>query len=97
MKALAFSPAAAADLEHIWDHSARLWGPDQADRYIDEIRDACLGLASGIRQGRPVDVRPGYLKYATGAHMIYVRDRGDRLDIIRILHQRQDVSRNLPI
>ena len=44
MKALAFSPAAAADLEHIWDHSAGRWGPDQADRYIDEIRDACLGL-----------------------------------------------------
>ena len=95
MKALAFSPAAAADLEHIWDHSARLWGPDQADRYIDEIRDACLGLASGIRQGMLVDVRPGYLSYATGTHMIYVRDRGDRLDVIRILHQRQDVSRNL--
>lgn len=97
MKALAFSPAAVADLEHIWNHSAEYWGPDQADRYTDEIRDACLELASGVKQGRPVDVRSGYLKYATGTHMIYFRDHGDRLDVIRILHQRQDVSRNLPI
>jgi toxin ParE1/3/4 len=28
--------------------------------------------------------------------MIYFRDDGDRLEVIRILHQRQDVSRNLP-
>ncbi|RFB77966.1 type II toxin-antitoxin system RelE/ParE family toxin [Methylovirgula sp. 4M-Z18] len=96
MKALALSPAAQADLDHIWDHSAEHWGPDQADRYTDEIRDACQALASGVRRGRPVDVRPGYLKYATGAHMIYFRDHGDRVEIIRILHQRQDVSRNLP-
>ncbi|MQT13368.1 type II toxin-antitoxin system RelE/ParE family toxin [Segnochrobactrum spirostomi] len=96
MKSLAFSPAAAADLEHIWDYSAARWGVDQADRYTDEIRDACRDLASGDKRGRTVDVRPGYLKCATGTHMIYFRDRGDRLEIMRILHQRQDVDRNLP-
>jgi toxin ParE1/3/4 len=41
-------------------------------------------------------VRPGYLKYPSGAHMIYFRNQGEQLQIIRILHQRQDVSRNLP-
>lgn len=42
MKVLVFSPAAEMDLEHIWDHSVEIWGLDQADRYLDEIRDACL-------------------------------------------------------
>lgn len=96
MKSLALSPAAEADLDYIWDYSAEHWGPDQADRYADEIRDACHGLASGARRGRPVDIRSGYLKYAAGSHMVYFRDHGDRLEIIRILHQKQDVSRNLP-
>ena len=96
MKVLVFSPAAKMDLEHIWDHSVEIWGLDQADRYLDEIRDACFGLASGDRRGRPVDVRAGHLKYATGVHMVYFRDHVDRLEVIRILHQRQDVSRNLP-
>ena len=32
MKTLTFSPAAAADIENIWDYSAEHWGPDQADR-----------------------------------------------------------------
>lgn len=95
MKRLAFSPAAISDLHGIWDYGAEHWGPDQADRYIDDIRDACNGLAWGARRGRPVDIRAGYLKYATGAHMIYFRDHGTRLDVIRVLHQKQDVNRHL--
>lgn len=95
MKALAFSPAAEADIDGICDYSADNWGPDQADRYIDEIRDACHTLAGGAKRGRVVDVRAGYLKFSTGSHMIYFRDHGDRLEIMRILHGRQDVERHL--
>ena len=57
MKTLTFSPAAAADIENIWDYSAEHWGPDQADRYTDELRAACLALARGDRQGRRVPER----------------------------------------
>lgn len=95
MKVLAFSPAAETDIDGIWDYSADNWGPDQADRYTDEIRDACQALAAGRRRGRTVDVRPGYLKLSTGSHMIYFRESGDRLEIIRVLHGSQDVERHL--
>lgn len=95
MKAVAFSPMAEADIDSIWDYSAARWGPDQADSYTDAIRDACQALAGAERQGRAVDIRPGYLKHAVGMHMVYFRDQADRLEIIRILHQRQDVTRNL--
>lgn len=95
MKPLAFSPAAEADIDGIWDYSAETWGPDQADRYTDEIHSACLALANDRRQGRPVDVHPGYLRLPTGSHVIYYRDRGDRLDIIRVLHNRMDANRHL--
>ena len=30
-----------------------------------------------------------------GSHMVYVREGPDTLDVIRVLHQRQDVERNL--
>lgn len=95
MKRLLFSPAAITDIDGIWDYSAETWGPDQADRYTDEIRAACDDLTAARKSGRPADVRPGYLKYATGSHVIYFRDQGDRLEIIRILHGRQDVDRHL--
>ena len=54
MKALAFTPLAIADIEAIWDYSAEFWGLYQADRYTDEIRDACHALVSGRKLGRLV-------------------------------------------
>lgn len=95
MKDLVFAPAAIADIEQIWDYSAEHWGADQADRYTDEIRDACMTLATGHRHCRLVPERAGYLKYATGSHMIYFREASDRLDVIRVLHQAQDPERHV--
>lgn len=95
MKILRFSPAAAGDLESIWTYTADRWGVGQAESYTDALQGACEALATGARLGRPVDVRPGVLKALVGAHMVYFRDRDDHLDVIRILHQRQDMSRNL--
>jgi toxin ParE1/3/4 len=95
MKRLAFTPLAMADIDRIWDYSAENWGPDQADRYTDEIRDACLALASGRKTGRAADVRDGYWKYITGSHVIYFKDRADQLDVIRILHGSQDADLHL--
>ena len=76
MTALVFRPAAVADIERIWDYTADAWNPDQADRYVDEIREACEGLAAGRRTSRPADIRPGYRKAAVSAHMIYFRADG---------------------
>jgi len=94
MKALAFFPAAQADLGEIWDYSADKWGADQADHYTDAIRNACYALARGERQGRP-SVLLGLQKCLCGSHVIYFLDAAERLDVVRILHQRQDAERHL--
>lgn len=95
MKAIAFSPAAEADIGEIWDYSADRWGPDQADNYTDAIRDACYALARGAKHGRPAEVLPDFQKYLCGSHVIYFLDYPGHLDVIRILHQRQDAERHL--
>lgn len=95
MKAIVFSPAAETDIHEIWDYSADNWGPDQADHYTDALHDAYHALAAGRKRGRVVDIRPNYLKVTTGSHVIYYRENGDRLEIIRILHAKQDVERHL--
>lgn len=94
MKAIAFSPAAEADIGEIWDYTANRWGADQADSYTDAIRDACCALARGEKQGRP-SVLPGFKKYLCGSHVVYFLDYADHLDVIRVLHQRQDAERHL--
>lgn len=89
------TPAAEADLEHIWLYSFRQWSVEQSDRYHRQIMACCAELAGGARQGRPVDIRPGLLKHLVGSHVVYFRDNGDRIEVIRVLHQREDVGRNL--
>ena len=91
------SPAARADLDEIWDYTARHWGAEQADRYVLAIRDACAALADGGKQGRAVDdIRPGYRKLAVPSHVLFYRltDTG-LIDVVRILHRRMDVPAQL--
>jgi len=95
MKSLPFSPAAETDLADIWRYSAEQWGVDQAEQYIDDLRDACHALATGTRQGRRTDIRSGYLKYLVGRHLLYFKENDGCLEIIRILHARMDACRQL--
>ena len=68
-----------------WKAGDAGWGMDQADRYVDDIRSACLALADGERAGRRVDVRDGYLKYPVGRHLIFFRQAGSGIVVIRVL------------
>jgi toxin ParE1/3/4 len=92
---LTFSPAAVADIGAIWDYTAETWGVGQADRYVDDIRSACVALAEGEQAGRRVDVLDGYLKYPVGRHLIFSRQVGTGIVVIRVLHQSMDVERHL--
>ncbi|MFT8247176.1 type II toxin-antitoxin system RelE/ParE family toxin [Roseomonas sp. BN140053] len=91
------SPAAQADIEGIWDYTAERWDQAQAEHYVLAIRDACHELAAGTRRSRPADeIRAGYRKAAVGSHVLFFRIMDDgRLDIVRVLHQRMDVSSHL--
>ena len=86
------SPLAECDLEEIWLYTLRTWSRDQADRYHITMINAIEGLASGERIGRDAsDIREAYLKYAVGRHVVFYRDGGDHLTIIRVLHQSMDI------
>ncbi len=95
MSRVTFSPAAIADIDGIWDYTAETWGVDQADRYTDDIRDACKDLARGTKQGRTADVRDGYLKYAVGKHFVFFVGTGDGIAVIRVLHQQMNTELHL--
>jgi toxin ParE1/3/4 len=96
MTAYRLSPAAATDLDAIWDYTAESWGIDHANHYTFDIKQACGELANGSRKGRTINrVRPDYLKLRIGSHLIVYRKQADLVDIIRILHQRMDLPSRL--
>ena len=89
------SRLAVADLERIWSWTARYWSTEQAESYHAGLVAAFEGLGRGRKQGRVVDIRDGYRKYAVGSHLIFYRPSPAGIDVIRILHQRMDVERHL--
>ena len=53
-------------------------------------------VAADPRRGRPCDdIRPGYLKFAVGTHMLFYRRVQNDIDLVRILHQRMDFDQHL--
>ncbi|MEJ5902616.1 type II toxin-antitoxin system RelE/ParE family toxin [Ochrobactrum teleogrylli] len=89
------TPLAEADLEDIWVYTLREWSLEQANSYITDVMDAFEGLTDGSKRGRLTDIRPGYLKYAVGSHVIYFREHENTLLVVRILHGRMDVGRHM--
>lgn len=90
------TPAAQRDLSSIWDHTEERWDAGQAEKYVGEIRAAIERIAEDPARGRSCDdIREGYRRYSIGSHLLFYVDRGDGVDVIRILHQRMDPTRHV--
>ncbi|HEV2561903.1 MAG TPA: type II toxin-antitoxin system RelE/ParE family toxin [Rhizomicrobium sp.] len=90
------SPLAQADIDEIWEYSAKQWSVAQAERYVRVIQSAIEIAAANPKRGRACDeIRNGYFKLATGSHVLFYRIVGAKIDIARILHQSMDFERHL--
>ncbi|MBX9926506.1 MAG: type II toxin-antitoxin system RelE/ParE family toxin [Hyphomicrobiaceae bacterium] len=96
MTTLLLTPRAKADLDDIWIFNVERWGEERTERYITELWHGIKRFAEDIRRGQPCDdIRPGYIKYAVGSHIVFARIADDTLVVVRILHQRMDFDRHL--
>ncbi|WP_333473608.1 type II toxin-antitoxin system RelE/ParE family toxin [Xanthobacter dioxanivorans] len=58
-------------------------------------RGLCLAAGASVARSAE-DVRAGYFRLTVGSHVIFFRLPDDgSLTVVRILHQRMDVSRHL--
>lgn len=96
MSRVVLSPRAVADLEEIWDYTEARWGLPQAEAYLRQLRGAIEAVAAAPSIARACDeIRPGYRKFPVGSHVLFVRPTGEGIDVVRILHRRMDVDRQL--
>lgn len=85
------SPAARNDLAEIWRHTANLWSPRQADRYIDLLEASFARLVFMPRIARERgEFRPPVRIHPSGEHLIVYRIEEEHLNILRILGGEQD-------
>ncbi len=93
---LVIAPAAKSDLKDIYQYGLRQWGQAQSDGYLENIKDHFWSLTEQPLAGveRP-ELLPGARSLPIESHTLFYRVTTDTVEIIRVLHGRQDPQRHL--
>ena len=93
---LVITPAAKTDLKDIYLYGLRQWGQPQSESYLDNIKEQFWALTEqpliGIDRSELLsDTRSLPIE----SHTLFYRVTTDTVEIIRVLHGRQDPQRHL--
>ena len=85
------------DLNDIWDYTFEKWSEKQADKYYATIKLACNGIGDNPDVGKEYfGIIRKLLGLKSGKHIIfYDLISEDKIEIIRILHERMDLKNRL--
>lgn len=89
-------PRARRDLRAIWRYTADRWDAGQADAYLKQVIADIRKLSGADRRTRSADtLYPGLCRIRSGSHVIFFLIDPDRIDVVRILHERMDFAARL--
>lgn len=85
------------DLNNIWDYTFEKWSENQADKYYATIKLACNGIGENPDVGKEYDgIGKNLLGLKSGKHIIFYQPLSeDKIEVIRILHERMDLKNRL--
>lgn len=96
MKRIIKRARATVDLTDAWTYSSVQWGADQADALIEEIEKRFATLAEFPMAGARCDeISSGLRRLVVEHHLVFYFIRDDWIEIVRVLHERMDVTRQL--
>ncbi len=96
MKRLIVLPAARRDLARIWAATAERWNIHQADAYIEAINHRFASIAE-FPSSYPeyVGKLGSFRKAPSGEHLIFYLIWANRVEVVRVLHNRMDIGTQL--
>ncbi len=85
------------DLNSIWEYTFEKWSEEQADKYYAIVKMACNGIGETPNIGKEYDgISRNLLGFKSGKHIIFYQPvSSDRIEIIRILHERMDLKNRI--
>jgi toxin ParE1/3/4 len=93
MNSVRLTPQAKADLNDIWEYTAKQWNTDQAEAYMRALDATFNLLVLNLRLGRNIDnIRKGYFKFPTASHILIYRLNKAHVEIVRILYNNNDIE-----
>ncbi|HDR52773.1 MAG TPA: type II toxin-antitoxin system RelE/ParE family toxin [Mariniphaga anaerophila] len=92
-----FTNKAINDLTQIWEFTFEKWSEKQADRYYNDILNACKRIATNSDISRKYfKVVPDLLGLQINRHIIFFRRiDSDFVEITRILHEKMDLKNRI--
>ena len=90
------TPVADQDLVAIWSNTCGHHSSKQADKYLSELEICFIELAKypELGKARP-EIKMGYRSFVKNHHLIFYRYHQERIEIIRVLHERMDIKTKL--
>lgn len=90
---IVWSPDADEDLVSIWRYTADEWSPAAADQQIQDIWTTCGALLGYPQLGRSRDeLLLGVRSIVTDPLVIFYRISAHGIEVLRVLHEREDVE-----
>lgn len=94
MAELIIAPSARRDLQEITLYIRSHAGGNVAHRYVERLIEACetlsfVPLAAGVSAE---DLGSGLRRHTFGNYLIVMRASKEKLEIVRVLHSKRDVS-----
>jgi len=85
------------DLNSIWDYTFEKWSEKQADKYYATIKMTCNGIGESPNIGKEYDrVSRNLLGLKSGKHIIFYQVlSNERIEVVRILHERMDLKNRI--
>lgn len=93
---LAIAPAAKNDLKDIYQYGLRQWGRAQSESYLSSIKNQFWSLTQQPFMGTERhELLPDTRSLPVESHTLFYRVTANSVEIIRVLHGRQDPQRHL--
>jgi len=85
------------DLNDIWVYTVGEWTEKQADKYYSAIEFACTQIGKNPELGKEYNgINKNLLGLRTGKHIIFYQVISkDRIEVVRILHERIELKNRL--
>ncbi|MEN0037600.1 MAG: type II toxin-antitoxin system RelE/ParE family toxin [Cellvibrio sp.] len=93
---LIIAPAAKADLKDIYQYGLRQWGQAQSEAYLEILKGKFWSLTEQPLMGTErQELLASMRSLPIESHILFYRVTTTNVEIIRVLHGRQDPARHL--
>lgn len=93
---LVIAPTAKTDLKDIYQYGLRQWGQTLSESYLENVKEQLWMLTEQPKIGiERSELLLGIRSLPIESHTLFYRVTSDTVEIIRVLHSRQDPQRHL--